>query len=71
MPTKKSTQEKLTAAVKEDSSIKQAVRKIEEGSGGLMADSQSSLPQNERQGKNIRRKMNPKPSDPIGEVIAM
>ena len=36
-----------------------------------MAYSQSSLPRNERQGKYIRTKMNPKPSDPIGEVIAM
>lgn len=44
IPTKKSTLAKLTAAVKEHSSIKRAVHTIEEGSEGFMAASQSSLP---------------------------
>ena len=71
VPTKKSTLEKLTAAVKEHSSIKRAVHTIEDDAGGLMAASQSSLPRNERQGKYISSKIKRKAVDPIGEVISM
>ena len=71
VPTKKSTLEKLTAALKQHSSIKRAVHTIEDDAGGLMASSQSSLPRNERQGKYISSKINKKSGDPIGEVIAM
>ena len=37
----------------------------------MMASSQSSLPRNERQGKYLKSKLNPKSSDPISTLLSM
>lgn len=50
IPTKRSTLEKLTAAVKTQGA-KRAVHEVQMAVGGMRADSASSLPRNERQAR--------------------
>lgn len=65
IPTKKSTLEKLTAAVKSQGA-KRAVHEVEVAVGGMYADSASSLPRNERQARYIKSKdKETSKSDPV------
>ena len=56
IPTKKSTLEKFTAAVKTQGP-KRVVHEVEMAVGGMHADSASSLPRNERQARCIKSKV--------------
>ena len=55
IPTKKSTLEKLTVAVKLQG-VKRAVHEVERAVGGMDADAASALPRNERQARYIKSK---------------
>ena len=71
VPTKRSTIQKLTAEVQKQRSVKRAIFNVEESENSMMASSQSSLPRNERQGKYLKSKLNPKSSDPISTLLSM
>ena len=71
IPTKKSTLEKLTVAVKSQGA-KRAVHEVERAVGGLGADSASALPRNERQARYIKSKNKEScKTDPISALLDM
>ena len=73
IPTKKSTLEKLTAAVKSQG-VKRAVHEVEVAVGGMYADSASasSLPRNERQARYLKSKdKETSKSDPVSALLDM
>ena len=71
IPTKKSTLEKLTAAVKSQG-VKRAVHEVEVAVGGMYADSASSLPRNERQARCLKSKdKETSKSDPVSALLDM
>lgn len=71
IPTKKSTLEKITAAVKTQGP-KRAVHEVEMAVGGMHADSASSLPRNERQARYIKSKVKEScKADPVSTLLDM
>ncbi|KAK3736397.1 hypothetical protein QZH41_017921 [Actinostola sp. cb2023] len=70
IPTKKSTLEKLSEAVKTQTT-KRALHNVEKDVGGLLAESMSSLPRNERQARYIKAKGKPNVADPISALLDM
>ena len=71
IPTKKSTLEKLTVAVKLQG-VKRAVHEVERAVGGMDADAASALPRNERQARYIKSKNKEScKTDPISALLDM
>ena len=65
IPTKRTTLEKLTAAVKSQG-VKRAVHDVETAVGGMHANSASSLPRNERQARYFKSNhKEPCKTDPV------
>ena len=71
VPTKRSTIKKLTGEVQKKRSVKRAIFNVEDSQDGIMAKSQSSLPRNERQGKYLKSKINPKSPDPLSSLLQL